>query len=126
MFGPARITNCFLSIGTGIPPNKALVNPRLLSSDVNVDSVKSFSSVATNTEIVNILFRVLIDAYAPKATAKKYWRLNVGEADGDNYKDPGELDDVAGVEKLLKMTQEYIKAQKDVIKEVANALSANL
>lgn len=37
------------------------------------------ASIATNSEITNILFRSLINAFAPRAPLKKYWRLNVSD-----------------------------------------------
>jgi hypothetical protein len=125
VFGPARSTSCFLSIGTGMPANKALTKPHL-TGDHDVE--QAFASIATNTEIVNILFRSLINAFAPAAQAKKYWRMNVGHKlpDKDDYESVGDLDDVGALKKLIEMTDEYILAQDDAIDECAKALAVSL
>jgi hypothetical protein len=141
-FGPARQTNCFLSIGTGIPANNAIPKPGIFGSH---DVEKGFAGVATNSEMVHILFRTLLHAYSPKQLQKKYWRLNVGQRVAewdeevnswifwkkkvkhlDNYKDLGELDDVGKLKALVEMTKEYIKAQDSTIKECADALALKL
>ncbi|GAB7348910.1 hypothetical protein MBLNU459_g7600t1 [Dothideomycetes sp. NU459] len=140
VYGPARASNCFLSIGTGIGKNEAIVDPGILG-DHAVE--KSFAGAATNSEIIHVLFRTLINAFAPTAQTKKYWRLNVGQeipewkeekSTGwfvkkkevithlDNYEDVIEMDDVAQIQVLEDKTKEYIEAQKDAIQECANAL----
>ncbi|KAJ6118971.1 hypothetical protein N7471_013591 [Penicillium samsonianum] len=42
-------------------------------------AMQSFADIATDTENTNILFRALIDAFAPHAQTKKYYRLNVSK-----------------------------------------------
>ncbi|THZ12493.1 hypothetical protein D6C89_10792 [Aureobasidium pullulans] len=134
VFGPTRSTNCFLSIGTGIPKNVGIKG--ILSLP------KALASAATNSELTNILFRTLLDAYAPTSATHKYWRLNVSveipadieeksgwlgfgrytEKHPDNYEDVGALDDLLALEKLEDMTRGYIKAQDEVIFECCKAL----
>ena len=141
VFGPARPTACFLSLGTGTPANTALTDPGVIPSH---DVERAFAAIATNTEIVNILFRSLINAFAPAATAKKYWRLNVSEAIPawdeqtntwkgkktvhhlDDYKNVGDLDDIKALEELAQRTEKYIKAQAESIDECAKALEVKL
>lgn len=77
MFGPARTTDCFLSIGTGIPANMPVNQTSNGLDDFKVAT--AVPNVATNTQIVNILFRCLINVFTPKPQGKKYWRLNIGE-----------------------------------------------
>lgn len=134
MFGPTRSTNCFLSIGTGIPKNVGIKG--ILSLP------EALASAATNSELTNILFRTLLDAYAPTNATHKYWRLNVSvkipadieeksgwlgfgkytEKHPDNYEDVGALDDLLALEKLKDMTRGYINAQDEVIFECCKAL----
>jgi hypothetical protein len=143
VFGPARKTDCFLSIGTGIPASQPLPQPGV----TNVPSVAgALSSIATNTQIIHVLFRALINAFAPKPLGKKYWRLNIGEeipawvehVEGgwfsapkdikhlDDFKKLGDLDDIKALKQLLEMADQYIESQKDTITECAQALSASL
>lgn len=124
-FGPKRDTSCFLSIGTGMPANQALSKFGLVGSVVTANSSeKELSSIATNTEIVNILFQAIIDAYAPLPGARKYWRLNVAtKVEGkDDFQNPGSLDDTVALDKFLLLTDAYVKANADVLLECANAL----
>lgn len=142
VFGPARPTNCFLSIGTGIPANRPLPKPGVLGSH---EVEESFAAIATNSQIIHVLFRTLVDAFAPQPKAKKYWRLTVGEEIPewdeektswlfwktkekhlDNYKNVGELDDIGALEGLMQMTNSYIVAQDGQIGDCANALKADL
>ena len=135
MFGPARPTACFLSLGTGIAANTTLPNPgRLGSHEVE----GAFAAIASNTEIVNILFRSLINSFAPAAMAKKYWRLNVSEEIAardektgketihhhSNFKDVGDLDDIGALDALMQMTEMYVQTQAGSIEECAKALVA--
>ncbi|KAL1626757.1 hypothetical protein SLS56_006750 [Neofusicoccum ribis] len=121
VYGATRETSCFLSIGTGIPANEALPKPGL----TNIFDVSSaLSGIATNTEIVQLLFSTLINAYAPKATEPKYWRLNVSTyiKDKDNYEDPGKLDDLKALKKFEIKTRDYIAKESQTIQNCANAL----
>lgn len=126
VFGPARSTACFLSIGTGIPANQAVGEVGLL---VRGDALaKGLSGAATNTELTNILFKALLNAYAPHSGIKKYWRLNVGEAipETDNYKVLSEMDDLTKKKELSDATDSYIKAQESLIEDCASTLRAIL
>lgn len=140
VFGPARSTSCFLSIGTGIPTNEAILAPGKLGSHA-VEA--SYAAAACNTELTHILFRSLVNAFAPRAMGKKYWRLNVGEPDWDEtkrkwyyfgkysvhhedeYRDIGALDDVGALKLLMEMTEKYVVEQEGPITECANALKAS-
>lgn len=124
VFGAARTTDCFLSIGTGIPQNKALGKAGIL---FNNELAEGFASAATNSQLTHVLFKTLINAYAPRPTNKKYWRLNIGEETKENnYKDVGELDDVGKIDMIRAMTKEYIAVQDDLIDGVVSSLKASL
>jgi hypothetical protein len=144
VYGPTRETDCFLSIGTGMGANVAVAQPGLDFKK----AMLSFSDIATNTESTNILFRAIVDAFAPHAQTKKYYRLNVSkelpeptDSKGilgwlagkqalkgvlNNFEDPGSLDDVDAIPKLKEWTAEWIKAQQDIIKSCSEALARNL
>ena len=99
--------------------------------------IKGFASIATNSEIMHVLFHGLIDSLAPRPVTKKYWRLNVGEKipeweedSGwwfskykelhlDNYKDVGEMDDLDAIKLLVEMTKAYIASNVDVVEGCA-------
>ncbi|KAI9935105.1 hypothetical protein ASPWEDRAFT_31438 [Aspergillus wentii DTO 134E9] len=130
VFGPARESDCFLSIGTGISSNQPILDPGRLG-DHNVES--AFASAACNAEIMHVLFRTLIHAFAPRNMQEKYWRLNVGKhvpekiVDGkkvlDNYEGVGELDDVSAVlNHLVKLAEKVVEEEKDTIQRCALAL----
>ncbi|KAK6531861.1 hypothetical protein TWF694_003026 [Orbilia ellipsospora] len=138
VFGPARPTNCFLSIGTGRAKNQSLPEPgKLLKAK---HTLEALASIATNTEITHILFRTLINAFAPKTIAKKYWRLNFGKHIGDwdekggiwegwaterhydDWKDPGGLDDVKALEALEPIVKKCIADMESDFKECGAAL----
>ena len=96
--------------------------------------------IATNSEIVNILFRSLINAFAPQSMAKKYWRFNVGDGFPDwveedgvwkwklrgerKEEDIGKLDDVAAIKKTEDRANAYLQtsAAAIMVAEAANAL----
>lgn len=147
VFGPARTTDCFLSIGTGIPANTPMNQKPNLLNVVNVAA--AVPNVATNTQIIHILLRCLINAFAPKPQGKKYWRLNIGEEipawnektypfwdifhqfekdimHMQDYKKLGDLDDVASLSELVQMTEKYIAAQDQDISDCAAALMGGL
>ncbi|KAL1629248.1 hypothetical protein SLS56_005471 [Neofusicoccum ribis] len=136
VFGASRETACFLSIGTGIPPNSPV--PKATSAPT-VGTVGDFASIATNSEITHVLFHGLIDAFAPKPVTRKYWRLNVGsygdweEEKGvlfmkwkklhkDDPKPIGDMDDIDALEALKDMTNAYIKENDILIGECAKEL----
>ncbi|OJJ45838.1 hypothetical protein ASPZODRAFT_167556 [Penicilliopsis zonata CBS 506.65] len=144
VFGPTRETDCFLSIGTGMAANVAVAQPGFLFKD----AMMSFSSLATNTESTHLLFRTLVDAFAPCPQAKKYFRLNVSkelpepddhqgifavffgkkkeEVNLKDYEDPGSLDDVDVIPKLKEWTKEWIAGQHGLIKACGESIARNL
>lgn len=107
-----RRANCFLSIGTGIDSNQAITDPR----KAPVQAVSALTAAATNTEITHLLFRTLIDAFAPNSGKPKYWRLNVNKPigkcidgqDPENYEKVVALDDSGAAKVLEKGAKEYI------------------
>lgn len=147
MFGPARTTDCFLSSGTGIPANTPMNQKSNLLNVVSVAS--TVPSIATNTQVMHILFHCLINAFAPKPQGKKYWRLNIGEEIPEwkekesplfdvfhlfekedlhmqDFRKLGDLDDVDSLPELIKMTEKYIAAQDQDISDCAAALMGGL
>ena len=121
VYGPARRTDCFLSIGTGISQNKHLGKPGIISQ---ADFAENLSAVATNSQLLHVLFKTLINAYAPSPGLKKYWRLNIGEEieEYDNYKDVGDLDDVGKMDMIREMTEKYMKLNDGLITECSDAV----
>lgn len=109
---------------------------------------ESFISVATNSELINIMFRTLLDAFAPVVRERKYWRMNVYKdvltegkvveggwlnwkkdvvAVTNNYENPGALDDVnAALGKLTDWTKEYIVQEQATIADCAAAIARNI
>ncbi|KAL0258036.1 hypothetical protein SLS55_007207 [Diplodia seriata] len=137
VFGASRKTACFLSIGTGIASNTPVPDPGVVPT---FKSIEDFASIATNSEITHNLFSGLIDAFAPKPLARKYWRLNIGvqipeweeekgmlwwkhkELHPDNFQDVGNLDDLSKQKMLEELTKEYVKSNDTPIGECAKAL----
>lgn len=147
MFGPARTTNCFLSIGTGIPANVPLVQKANIFNYLSVAT--AVPSIATNTQVMHILFKCLINAFAPVPQGSKYWRLNIGEEIPEwkevkhpfwdlleifetevlhtqDYKKLGDLDDVGSLPELMQMADKYIASQAHDITDCAAALGQDL
>lgn len=109
-----------------MPSNQAVPKFGLIGSPLTPNSTeKALASVATNTEITNILFQAVIDAYAPLPGVRKYWRLNVAtKQDGkDDFQSPGALDDTKALKDFLVLTDKYIKDQALFIQGCADALS---
>ncbi|TFK32671.1 acyl transferase/acyl hydrolase/lysophospholipase [Crucibulum laeve] len=125
VFGPARRTDCFLSIGTGIPANQRVGQAGVVDRRELADGL---SGSTTNTQLTHILFKSILNAYAPDAGSRKYWRMNVGEYNEktDNYKDIGDLDDLTKIDGFRTMTENYIKSQQELIDGCATKLSASL
>ncbi|KAJ5174317.1 uncharacterized protein N7482_000194 [Penicillium canariense] len=145
VFGPTRATDCFLSIGTGMAANAPVLQPGIIPSHAVEES---YVSVATNSELINIMFRTLMDAFAPLVRQSKYWRMNVHKdivnekkvVEGgwlnwkkdavtgiNNYENPGALDDVkAALGKLTDWTKEYIVQEQTMIGECAAAIGRNI
>lgn len=120
VYGPDRSVECFLSIGTGIP--KAVKGANNI-----ISTASTVASIATNSEVTNILFRSLLNAFAPKSMARKYWRLNVGDGMPDwvvgddgkmrwrligqrDEKDIGDMDNVAAIDQTVKRAEDYIRS----------------
>ncbi len=135
VFGPARSADCFLSLGTGIPPNVSFDDPSLFKVP---GVIQALPAAATSTEVVHVLFQTLIKAYAPKAEVEKYWRMNVGvlidaklDSHGkvttlEDYQEIGALDDRKELQDLIKLTHEFVKNNPDQFIACGNALKAHL
>ena len=140
VYGATRSTSCLLSIGTGTPKSEKVHDPTLRQV---ADFTQDMAGIATNTEVTNILFRSLINAFAPNPNTSKYYRINIGDGcpqwvpseDGTSFKwvsleareeqDLGQLDDVAAMKTTIEATKKYIKqtgAQK-LMSEAATALA---
>lgn len=136
--GPLRATACFLSVGTGMPPAQAL--PSSVSRHP-LDFVGGLTGVATNSEIMNIMFRSLLNAFAPRGMAKKYWRFSVGDGlpdwvegeDGEwrwvlreqrEERELGQLDDVKMIGVTRDRAEEYMRLDgfETMVGECAAAL----
>ncbi|KAK6347586.1 hypothetical protein TWF718_005424 [Orbilia javanica] len=138
VFGPARTTSTFLSIGTGIPANNELKDPGNPTKILH--TVDTIASAALNTELTHVLFRTLVNAFAPQAREKKYYRFNVGKYIGDweekvgslwwketvhHYDDWAaipELDDVEALKPLMELTEKFIVENKKLFEECAGSL----
>lgn len=139
VYGPRRNTCCFLSIGTGTPKSEKTADPTLKQLP---SFAKSMAAIATNTEVTNILFRSLINAFAPLPNSQKYFRFNIGDGcpewvpneDGTSFQwvsletreeqDLGELDDVGAMKKTIEATNKYIglKGAQQMMTECAKSL----
>ncbi|KAE8316851.1 acyl transferase/acyl hydrolase/lysophospholipase [Aspergillus transmontanensis] len=122
VYGAGRPISCFLSIGTGIPKKRSMGGLWNLPF--------SLAAAATNSEITHILFRTLLDAYAPEVLQEKYWRLNVGReipAWGEDAKvvdneEVPDLDGIKDIKEFLKKTELYIKEQDDLIESCVDTI----
>lgn len=76
--------NCMLSIGTGMPASQAVFDVRNV-----VGSADSVAGIATNSEVTNILFRSLMNAFSPHRMVKMCWRVNAGDGLPDWVKEDG-------------------------------------
>lgn len=124
--------------------NDPVLQPHLLPEH---DAERNNVSVAGNSELINILFRTLIDAFAPVGREKKYWWMNVHKDIAEekvvrtgwlglkkeivrvlnNYEDPGALDDVeSALGKLTDWTKAYIVQEEKMIMDCASAVGRNL
>ncbi|KAF5650755.1 phospholipase [Fusarium sp. NRRL 52700] len=130
VFTAVRETDCFLSIGTGV------------SLSQHALSVSGLTGLLTNTNIVNILFRELINAFAPRGLTRKYWRFDFGDGLPDWVEEDGvmkwvylakidetggEMDDITIQELLQKKAADYISEpgfQKQ-LGDCADALGRN-
>lgn len=138
VFGAMRTADCFLSIGTGIDMNREVVQPAHIPGP---KTAESFASIATNAEVTHILFRGLVNAFAPRPRTPKYWRLNVSEEipeyddeerwickkkvhHPDDYVGVVGVDDAEGaLNQLMKMTDKYL-ARDDVKKLIDDCAEA--
>ncbi|KAF4439085.1 kinase subdomain-containing [Fusarium acutatum] len=111
------------------PKLRGLFAKFILTSYIKVRNLKGFTesvaSIATNSEINNLLFRSLINAFAPRPMAKKYYRFNVSDEllewaedeDGNwTWKLPetrveggvAEMDDITAIDATDEQAKKYI------------------
>ncbi|KAE8314483.1 acyl transferase/acyl hydrolase/lysophospholipase [Aspergillus transmontanensis] len=127
VFGAGRPIDCILSIGTGIPKNQVF-------GESVKGAITGLGSAITNTELANILFRTLIDAYAPESRRLKYFRLNVGreiedwpeDAKEKENEELAEMDSLTQIGGFIERTEQYIKEQEPRIRRCASTLNRNL
>ncbi|RAQ46934.1 hypothetical protein AFGD_011308 [Aspergillus flavus] len=127
VFGAGRPIDCILSIGTGIPKNQVF-------GESVKGAITGLGSAITNTELANILFRTLIDAYAPESRRLKYFRLNVGreiedwpeDAKEKENEELAEMDSLTQIDGFIERTEQYIKEQEPRIRRCASTLNRNL
>ncbi|KAK2009896.1 patatin-like phospholipase [Colletotrichum eremochloae] len=144
-FGAKREAACFLSLGTGVPPRQELPSAQADLSDLGkpIRIVTGLAGIATNTDIANVLFRTLINAFAPPAGVKKYWRFSVGDGLCDWVKVDGvhkwritspkvetkeyiAMDDPTMKAKIRSLAEAYVDSDegKAMIQDCADALSS--
>jgi hypothetical protein len=125
-----------------MPPNAALGD--LLASlslgvKKSVDNVTGFAtgiaSAASNSEATNVLFQTLLNAYAPRTGAPKYFRLNFEQIDPntstkelDNYVQLAEMDDASdqALKRQERLTNDWIAKNGELIDQAAMALKNSL
>ncbi|KAH6683489.1 acyl transferase/acyl hydrolase/lysophospholipase [Plectosphaerella plurivora] len=138
-FSPVRPTSCFLSIGTGRGLGVSLPSFSALQS---LSFAGGMTSILTNTESANVLFRVLINMLSPITSDRKYWRFDCGDGLPDFFVDEkgvgtwrllanldehdlGQMDDVEMVPFMRKLTEKYMDQAgfKQLSKDTAEALN---
>lgn len=138
-FSPVRLIDCFLSIGTGMGVGVSLPSFSALNS---VGFASGATSILTNTESMNVLFRVLINLLSPETNIRKYWRFDCGDGLPDFFVDDegvgrwrllanrdehdlGQMDDVKMVPFMTDQTKTYMEQDgfKTMSKESAEALN---
>lgn len=94
-----------------------------------IASPQSLGSLATNSELPNIIFRTLINAFAPDGGRRKYFRFSVGDGLPDfvqveegvwkwvlkgvrREEDIGDLDDVGKIGLTVRRAREYIAGRE--------------
>jgi hypothetical protein len=145
VYGAARPTDCFLSVGTGVPRNTALTDlifnlsfTELISNAKGViqnatDFVIGLISAATNSESTNILFKFLLDDYAPTIGKRKYFRLNFEEvitknANSKDFVDLSTMDNAKAdnIKNMEKKTKEWIAKNKGLVDSTIDTLKSSL
>jgi hypothetical protein len=97
------------------------------------DFVMGLISAATNSESTNILFKFLLDDYAPTVGKRKYFRLNFEEIDTKKpttreFVDLSTMDnaDRDNITKMGKRTQDWITANKALVDATVKTLASSL
>lgn len=125
-----------------MPPNAALGDLKagfLLGVEKSaanlIDFASGIASASSNSEATNVLFRTLVDAYAPRTGEPKYFRLNFEEIDPrtstkelQNFVQLAEMDDAsqATLKFQEKKTTEWIGKNQTSIDSAAIALKRSL
>jgi len=144
VFTPGRETDCFLSIGTGMPPNTHTAELKFpwfkpwawfSFKDTVMNFVMSLVSAATNSESNNVLFGILLKEYAPRTQEPKYFRLNYAKVDPvkstkelEDYEELAALDvhTMSAMKIMEEKTRAWIETHSSLISEAATALGRNL
>ena len=88
-------------------------------------------SAATNSDFTNVLFRVLLNEFAPDTRQPKYFRLNFDDIDLktstkglENYVSLADLNDASSkaVSSMESRTKAWIKSHDHLITQAAQAL----
>ncbi|KAG6844683.1 hypothetical protein H0H87_004658 [Tephrocybe sp. NHM501043] len=123
-FGIARHIECLLSIGTGMQPNISIkpqptnpVGSALYVKSILEASVKVMTDCETTHNLMKGLFYGKDDVY---------FRFNAGVKVGDNWAPMIDLDDYAGMPKLVALTKAYLVGQTIQVGECAKALTLSL
>jgi hypothetical protein len=125
-----------------MPPNsplgdlKASMSHGLEKSAENIPNFAGgFASAASNSEATNVLFRVLLDTFAPRTGEQKYFRLNFEEIDQktstkdlENFVNLADMDNgsAAAMKFMEKKTNEWIATNSALIDSAAKALRRSL
>ncbi|KAF9762686.1 hypothetical protein IL306_003352 [Fusarium sp. DS 682] len=134
VFTAVRMTDCFLSIGTGTPLSEKL--PFITSP---LGMISALGGIAANRDVVNLLFRCLIDAFAPRGTTHKYWRFDFGDGLPDwaevegvgkwvyltkrEETELGDIDDIDLKDMIIRKTEEYM-SEPGFEKQLADCAAA--
>ena len=110
-FGFTRPVGCLVTIGTGMSPNVALpaqgTNPVSAATSTAI-TLQKMSELATKTENANQMAQ-------PLCETGTYYRFNVGERSGDNWKDITiDLADYKHMEEFAQLTQRYMQTQEEI------------
>ncbi|KAG5654010.1 hypothetical protein H0H81_008319 [Sphagnurus paluster] len=120
--GFARPINCFLSIGTGMQPRIEIKHTK---PKIPGESTLYFASLAeaalalaVNTEDGH--------TFAEKMFSKRegvYFRFNVGVKKGEDWEKLIDMDDWAGMPKLVEITKQYLLGEAKRVEECASKIN---
>ncbi|EMD39819.1 hypothetical protein CERSUDRAFT_150518 [Gelatoporia subvermispora B] len=117
-FGPARLKQCVVSLGTGMKPNISFGNGKVVA----LRDYEMWLALATSGEWEHLLAK---DDSRVKAC---YYRFNAGKktSKGDDWEKPIDLDKWNEMPKMISWTVEYLEKEKQRVKECASRLPLRL